>query len=111
MIHSIYLKNFKCFSEQRFDLAPLTLLTGLNGMGKSSIIQALLLLRQSYQDGLLRSGLELNGRLVELGTGRDVFYENAKDNEMILGLEIGNGIEDNAGTLTSPRASALWRFL
>jgi len=43
-------------------LTPLTLLTGVNGTGKSSVIQSLLLLRQSYDHGLLRSsGLPLEG--------------------------------------------------
>ncbi|MFD1910383.1 AAA family ATPase [Paenibacillus rhizoplanae] len=44
----IHLQNIKCFQDQEIILAPLTLLTGLNGAGKSTIIQSLLLLRQSF---------------------------------------------------------------
>jgi len=78
MIRALRMQNFKCFENQRFDLGPLTLLSGLNGTGKSSVLQSLLLLRQSYQRGLLQSvGLALNGDLVQLGTARDVFYEGA----------------------------------
>lgn len=48
MITYIDLKNFKCFEDEHFEMAPLTLFTGINGMGKSSVIQSLLLLKQSY---------------------------------------------------------------
>jgi predicted ATPase len=42
----------------------------MNGMGKSSVIQALLLLRQSYwsDNGKGLHGLQINGGLIKLGT-------------------------------------------
>ena len=52
MITKIKLDNFKIFEKGEFDLAPLTLITGINGMGKSSVIQSLLLLKQSFEIGL-----------------------------------------------------------
>lgn len=82
LISSLRIKNFKCFEDQIFDFAPLTLLSGLNGTGKSSVLQSLVLLRQSHQQGLLQTaGLALNGDLVKLGTGQDVFYERASSSE------------------------------
>lgn len=94
MIRSLYLHNFKCFADQHLPFGALTLLSGLNGMGKSSVMQSLLLLRQSYQQGLLaETGLALNGDLVRLGTAQDVFYENANDDHLTLGLNLANGIE------------------
>ena len=78
MLRKIKLSNFKCFKSLELDCAPLTLLCGLNGMGKSSVIQALLLLRQSFQSGDLQNGrLVLGGELADLGTGRDVLFEGA----------------------------------
>src|SRR5258706_3275008 len=78
MIRSLRLQNFKCFRDQRIDLADLTLLSGLNGMGKSSVIQALVLLCQSYQQGILPDvGLSINGDMIRLGLARDVLYEGA----------------------------------
>jgi len=75
MIRSLQLRNFKCFKSQSIDFAPLTLLSGLNGMGKSSVLQALLLLRQSYERKLLPdTGLALNGDLVQIGTTTDAFF-------------------------------------
>ena len=41
MINDLYLKNFKCFSEADIMISPLTLLTGLNSSGKSSVMQAI----------------------------------------------------------------------
>ena len=64
MLESLVLKNFKIFENQSFDLKPLTLLSGLNSSGKSTLLQSLLLLRQSYKQDLLpKEGLALNGDL------------------------------------------------
>ena len=43
------IKGFKCFEDDTFELNKVTLLTGTNGSGKSSIIQALLLIRQAVE--------------------------------------------------------------
>ncbi len=95
MIKSLHLSNFKCFEDQPLAFAPLTMLAGLNGQGKSSVLQALLLLRQSCLQGLLHpfqpndltSRLALNGDLVQLGTGKDIFFEGAGQGKLI-GFEI-----------------------
>ena len=71
-------------------MRPLTLLTGINGLGKSSILQSLLSLRQSYKQGLLQNDeLDLNGELTRLGTGRDILFEGAQNDEVVFELEIG----------------------
>lgn len=76
MIRKIQLNNFKCFSNRNIQCGPLTLLTGFNGGGKSTVLQSLLLLHQSLADGIesaaLRQTLPLNGPLVSLGSLRDV---------------------------------------
>ena len=83
MVRTISLTNFKCFRHLRLELAPLTLLCGVNGMGKSSVLQALLVLRQSFRAGALGKGrLVLGGDLADLGTGGDVLFDGA-DREVI----------------------------
>ena len=78
MLREFILRNFKCFEHLELRLSSLTLLCGLNGIGKSSVIQALLVLRQSVASGELRRGrLVLRGELVDLGVGDDVLYEDA----------------------------------
>lgn len=92
MIRQVRIRNFKCFESAFIDLAPLTLLTGLNGMGKSTVLQVLLLLRQSRVQGLLPGvGLALNGDLVSVGTGHDALCSSAPDETITLGLTIGDG--------------------
>ena len=79
MLQKIRLANFKCFDNLELTCSPLTLLCGLNGMGKSSVLQALLVLRQSAVAGELYQGrLVLSGDLVNLGTGQDVLFEGAE---------------------------------
>ncbi|WP_327234073.1 DUF3696 domain-containing protein [Streptomyces sp. NBC_01317] len=85
MIEHLSLANFKAFRSARIRLAPVTLLTGLNSSGKSTVLQSLALLRQSYDSGVLmstdgdansRGGFLLDGDLVELGTGQDLLHED-----------------------------------
>lgn len=74
MITSIYIKNFKAFKEAELAPSNLTLFAGLNGMGKSSFIQSLLLLRQSYEKKTLPDkGLFLNGDYLTIGEGKDAY--------------------------------------
>lgn len=50
MIKNITIQNFKCFSTNReIELSNLTVCVGMNSVGKSTLIQALLLIRQSFE--------------------------------------------------------------
>lgn len=87
MINELRLQNFKCFSDTRVPLSGLSLLAGANAAGKSSTIQALLLLRQSHLRGVLKQGeLLLNGLLANVGTARDALNENANSFELSFTL-------------------------
>jgi predicted ATPase len=69
---SLQIINFKALRNATFDLKPLTVLSGLNDSGKSCVLQSLLLLQQSYQQGFLpEQGLALNGDLVSIGNSTD----------------------------------------
>ena len=61
MITNLQLKNFKSHKDTNLRLAPLTLITGVNNCGKSSILHAMLALRQTYQAGRLEDGLASAG--------------------------------------------------
>lgn len=85
MISNISLINFKCFSRESIPLGKLTLLTGLNGMGKSSVIQAILILAQSMSNGEHTRGRILTkGKYVDLGTASDILFDDAKTNSIAI---------------------------
>ncbi len=73
MISSTILKNFKGFKDETvFNLSKINLLTGINGKGKSSYLQSLLLIRQSFEQQGEFDQLIFNGSCVNLGTYHDV---------------------------------------
>jgi len=94
MIISLHLLNFKPFENQLLEFKKLTLFSGLNSTGKSSVMQSFLLLRQSYQQGLLPGkGLALNGDLVNVGTARDALFEGAKEDLIAFDIVWENNSE------------------
>ena len=94
MLSCIKLTHFKCFEQLDLNCKRLNLLCGLNGMGKSSIIQMMLILRQSFETGELSKGrLLLGGDRADLGTGADVLFEDAECDVLRFGLEC-DGLPD-----------------
>lgn len=80
MLNLLSLENFKSIKDHDFELRNLTIFSGFNGMGKSSALQSLLLLRQSHDKHLLPSvGLSLTGEYVKIGNGKDLLYSYAND--------------------------------
>lgn len=72
MINRVDLHDFKCFERLSLPLANLTLLSGTNASGKSSVLQALALLHQTMFEDEWSSRLLLNGKTIRLGTVGDV---------------------------------------
>jgi len=66
------LRHFKCFELLHLPLRPLTLLSGTNASGKSSVLQALVLLHQTMREHEWSLRLMLNGESVQLGTVADI---------------------------------------
>jgi len=73
MIKQLKLKNFKCFRDlTTVDFKKVNLVTGVNGRGKSTLLQALLLLSQSAKYLNFFRELVLKGDYLTLGTYDDV---------------------------------------
>lgn len=51
MIIDLKLRNYKSFLDRTIAFSPLTVLTGMNGSGKSSVIQAIRMVQKSCGDG------------------------------------------------------------
>lgn len=99
MLSEIKIHNFKCFkNETTIPIGKLTLLTGVNGKGKSTVVQSLLLTAQSLIENENSNVLILNGGMVNLGTFDDIrstdsspklavsfqyYFENSENNSHI----------------------------
>lgn len=91
MIKSISLKNFKSFLDNQVQFSNLNLLTGINGVGKSTLIQVLLLIRQSYLKNVFpEKGILLNGELFNLGKGSDALNIHSDKPEIYFGIEFSD---------------------
>jgi energy-coupling factor transporter ATP-binding protein EcfA2 len=105
MLKSVTLKNFKLHTSTKIDAAPLTVLIGPNNSGKSSVFQALLLLRQSAMTGNV--GVLLNPvprqatdedqpflhdprQQIDPGTFDDIVHSGARE----IGFEIAGTLDD-----------------
>lgn len=92
MIQSIEIQNFKSIKKKKFKLRNLNILLGLNGQGKSTFIQSLLLLRQS--ELLFRGELKLNGGengLVNIGTTKDALYQYSGKENLSFSIQFVGG--------------------
>lgn len=76
----IDLVNFKCFKDITIPLNRLTVLLGMNGAGKSSAIQALLLLKNAVVGRLVGTVIPLNESFdLNLGTFNDIINQDEND--------------------------------
>jgi predicted ATPase len=96
MLTGLRVQNFKSWKDSGdIRLAPVTVLFGANSSGKTSLIQFLLMLRQTVESTDRRRVLDLGGganSLVDLGTFTDTIYNH--DDKSDLTFEIGWKIED-----------------
>ena len=91
VINRLDLKTFKCFEKLRLPLGPLTLLSGTNASGKSSVLQSLVLLHQTLQVNEWSTRIILNGDIVNLGTVTDVVDQVNGRNSIVIGLTDDEG--------------------
>ena len=77
MITKLRAENFKSWKDTgELQLAPLTGLFGTNSSGKSSILQILLMLKQTAESSDRNRVLNTNNDLVNLGTFYDLIYNH-----------------------------------
>lgn len=85
MINKLEINNFKCFRNTKpFEFSKINLLTGINGRGKSSLLQSILILSQSsWRNNNLRK-LIINDELISLGNYDDIKNSETPRSENIL---------------------------
>lgn len=90
MITHLSIDNLKLHNHTDLKLNGLTILTGMNGMGKSTVIQALTLLRQSYMMNDLDAGLNLKGDLCDAGLSGELACQASNERSLNIGLKFNN---------------------
>ncbi len=95
MLERLDLHNFKSWRCAEIDFGRITGFFGRNSSGKSSLIQFLLLLKQTKESTDRAATLDLNGPLVELGTVADVVH--AHDEECAISFALNFKRDANLG--------------
>lgn len=80
MIKAISLYNYKCFEKADFELSDINLFFGLNGRGKSSVLQSILLMSQSVQEINSLKELVVSANFLKLGEFKDVKNSYSENN-------------------------------
>lgn len=91
MIKRINLKNFKCIRDEDFNFEFLNVFSGVNGTGKSSFCQAILLFKYNVDEFVLDSSsvkFSLNLKNINLGKAKDVLFESASKDEVFFDVDI-----------------------
>ncbi len=91
MIKKVWLRNFKPFDEHGcwIDLAPITLIFGANSTGKSSFLQSLILLKQSWESLPSIQTLSPEGSLLDLGKFKNIVHQQNTLRPIEIGLDLG----------------------
>ena len=97
MLLELGLRNFKAFGdiEQKAPMSKITLIYGPNSGGKSSIVQAILMLKQSALEAGNAAtiwGLVTRGEYVDLGSYAALLHNHDQDNQLGISLTYGHGI-------------------
>ncbi len=85
-INNIRFENFKCFKKLDLELGRVTLLTGANSSGKSSVIYGIL---GALQSGEFPLQFSPNGKYVEMGDFQELSNNHDKSNIIKIGFDIG----------------------
>lgn len=94
MITGLAIENFKLYRQRTsFEgLKAINVLTGINGRGKSTLLHALLLPKQSLMESQWNNKLVLNGQYVELGNAIDVRNDkNSREKPIAFGYTTEEG--------------------
>ena len=77
MLREYQLTNFKAFAgPETIPIRPLTLIFGPNSSGKSSILQSLLLLKQTLEEANSSTSLLPKGKLADLGDYHEFIHRH-----------------------------------
>ena len=106
MLHALELENFKAFGQRtRIEFAPITLIFGENSAGKSSILQALNLLKQTQDNGDRETELlpRINNGIVDLGSFQELLFDHDLNRQLSISLHVSSDSRSMPGGRISDR--------
>lgn len=99
MLKHAHLENFKALKNLDLDFANMTVLTGFNSAGKTSVIQSLAFIKQSLQ----RKEISYNDYLLRLGDYREIVFGHDAMLPIHIDVTLGDGLRDMTyGLETTP---------
>ena len=110
MIDELILENFKLYGKRTCftELKKINLLTGINGRGKSSFVQPLLIFKQTLLRSRSSHQLFLSGSYVDLGNAGDMKHVDASVTKPIhIGFRWGDDSYDYKLAIGSETSQAL----
>ena len=90
MLHALELENFKAFGKRaRIPFAPITLIFGENSAGKSTILQALYLLKQTLENRNTGAPLlpHTYNEIVDLGSFQEMIFDHGLERTLSICIE------------------------
>jgi len=115
MLTSWTVQNFKSISKELvLSLSPITALVGANSSGKSSIIQSILLIKQTLQYATADRPIALNGPLLKLGTFDDVRNVRSEGQGVRIGWQYDEALMPSTSEFflkSRPAPYTAWRHL
>lgn len=88
--YTLHLRNFRSIRAATVDIAPLTVIYGANGSGKSSLIYGLLTLRNFFTNPAQNIPSLFSYPTISLGGMREVAHNHAEDTPISISLRLGN---------------------
>jgi predicted ATPase len=88
-LKQISIENFKCFGKKQvIDIGRLTLLTGANSSGKSSLMYSIL---GTIQSGEFPYQFSTNGKYVNMGDFSEISFRHEEKNRISIGFTMDTG--------------------
>lgn len=105
IISYLELVNFKCHKDIKMNLSPLTILTGGNATGKSSVIQAILMLSKARKDKSTLATDDVYG--VNLGLPSSIINANPSVAGVLISAAVNDAKAGISLTLKDAREESL----
>lgn len=98
-IHEIRIKGYKSLADEtKLEIRPLTILAGANSSGKSSVMQPLLLLKQTLASPSDPGVMEIAGPNVQFTNYEQLFYKCPGQGRSAKSMKVGFSL----GSVTKP---------